>query len=54
MSRMMRKFDRDGVVDPEAVELGNTIIHVCVWGGANNPATRSQQGRRMCSWLPPA
>ncbi|KAF5832011.1 hypothetical protein DUNSADRAFT_12252 [Dunaliella salina] len=26
MSRAMRKFDRDGVVDPQAVELGDTIL----------------------------
>jgi len=34
MSRMMRKFDRDGVVDPAAVELGDTIIRVRSWIGA--------------------
>eukprot|EP00983_Pelagomonas_calceolata_P055723 1144270-Pelagomonas_calceolata.AAC.4 len=28
MSRAMRKFDRDGVVDPQAVELGDTILRV--------------------------
>jgi len=28
MSRVLRKFDRDGVVDPQAVELGETILQV--------------------------
>jgi hypothetical protein len=28
MSRVLRKFDRDGVVDPQAVALGETILQV--------------------------
>jgi len=30
MSRAMRVFNADGVVDPKAVELGDTILQVCV------------------------
>jgi len=58
MSRMMRKFDRDGNVDPVAVELGNTIIHVCVVVGGQAQLQLGHHAawptRTPCIRLPPA